>query len=79
MCYTSRGSPDKGCNPFDGNPFKAFWNYLGINKFSNGSLYHSPLLTDYNYAKDWNKRFKDIKVLSFVGKNRIQYISSLLL
>ena len=69
MCYTSRGFDKQGCNPFDGNPFKAFWDHLGINGFANGSVYHSPLLTDYTFANEWNRKFRDQKVLAFVGKH----------
>jgi hypothetical protein len=70
LCYSSRGSPDKtdqGCNPLDGNPFNSFWTHIGVKEFANGSVFHSPLLTDYKYAKEWKTRFRDIKVLAFVG------------
>ncbi|CAG2099997.1 unnamed protein product [Medioppia subpectinata] len=66
LCYSSRGSQEKGCNPLDGNPFNAFWTHIGVNEFKNGSVFHSPILTDYKYAKEWIIRFKHLKVLAFV-------------
>ncbi|XP_054154275.1 GDP-fucose protein O-fucosyltransferase 1-like [Oppia nitens] len=67
MCYSSRGSQEKACNPMDGNPFNAFWTHFGINWLTNQSIYHSPLLTDFNFADEWKSKYNDIKVLAFVG------------
>lgn len=69
-CYSSRSftdSTDEGCNPFEGSPFKEFWNHIGVKSFDAGSLFYAPIYTDYNFAIDWIKKYKHISVLAFVG------------
>ncbi|RWS09139.1 GDP-fucose protein O-fucosyltransferase 1-like protein [Dinothrombium tinctorium] len=66
MCYKSRGTQNEGCNPFEGNPFKPFWFHFNITHFKS-SEFHHPLSTSFEQAQSWNERYKNFKVLTFVG------------
>lgn len=69
-CYSSRNmnKVGDGCNPFEGSPFKDFWHHLGVTEFPAGSLFYSPIHTDYHFASEWKQKYSDVKVLAFVGK-----------
>ena len=68
FCYTSRPGIANDCNALTGNPFKSFWNrVVGVDKFSGGSVFYSPLTVNPVVGDEWNRQYGHIPVLSFVS------------